>query len=131
MPLTFCLAMVPVYLKVFVWSVTVATALARPDGAPEDACETMEPAHNTVPQTGPFPYSLMMDTNRINSDGCVYFTIKAKPPNTFTGFMVQARGEREDRPVGVFTEGEDVKLMECFGEPDVSIDSVVLSGFNL
>uniref|UniRef100_A0A1B6M3A4 Reelin domain-containing protein n=1 Tax=Graphocephala atropunctata TaxID=36148 RepID=A0A1B6M3A4_9HEMI len=95
-------------------TVLLAVAQGRPDGAPSDACETMDPSHGGSPQTGPMPYTLQLDTLKVNSGGTVHFTIRAQPPNTFAGFMVQARNDR-GRPVGVFTPCETVKPTECFG----------------
>uniref|UniRef100_A0A1B6JI15 Reelin domain-containing protein n=1 Tax=Homalodisca liturata TaxID=320908 RepID=A0A1B6JI15_9HEMI len=97
-------------------TVLLITVQGRPDGAPSDACETMDPSHGGSPQTGPMPYTLQLDSHKINSGGRVHFTIRAQPPNTFAGFMVQARNDK-GRPVGVFTQSDNVKPTECFGVP--------------
>ncbi|KAG8290735.1 hypothetical protein J6590_077016 [Homalodisca vitripennis] len=60
-------------------------------------------------------YSLVKYTQAMISSK-VILTIRAQPPNTFAGFMVQARNEK-GRPVGLFTQSDNVKPTECFGVP--------------
>ncbi|XP_054285233.1 putative defense protein [Macrosteles quadrilineatus] len=91
-----------------------------PSGAPPDVCETLDPSagHGGKPMKTALPYHLMTDVRKVDSNGHVFFRIRAKPPATFQGFMVQVIGEREGKPVGTFTDMDDVKTMECFGKPD-------------
>uniref|UniRef100_A0A1B6MDH3 Reelin domain-containing protein n=1 Tax=Graphocephala atropunctata TaxID=36148 RepID=A0A1B6MDH3_9HEMI len=103
--------------SVALWCALVQTALSRPDGLPwPDSCESLSPGNNVPPQTGPMPFELSIDDNKITWDGCIYITIKGEKPNEFAGFMVQARDNSTGAAVGYFREADDVKLMDCFGK---------------
>uniref|UniRef100_A0A1B6FM74 Reelin domain-containing protein n=1 Tax=Cuerna arida TaxID=1464854 RepID=A0A1B6FM74_9HEMI len=105
--------------KVVLWCALVHLVLSRPDGLPwPDSCESLSPGNNVPPQTGPMPFEISIDDNKITWDGCIYITIKGQEPEQFAGFMVQARDNKTGAVVGYFREADDVKLMDCFGKPD-------------
>ncbi len=79
-----------------------ALALARPNGAPNAACQSMTPRHagtNSQP-SGEVPY--MMEVGRVGQ--WIRVTIKAKGGKAvnFKGFFVQARSDAygKEMPMG-------------------------------
>ncbi|XP_046675673.1 putative ferric-chelate reductase 1 homolog [Homalodisca vitripennis] len=84
-----------------------------------DNCESMVPCNLTEPQTDPMPYIVTLNRPYINSDQAVYFYIRALPPLSFQGFMIQARDDKTGQAVGEFdTDNRKISVINCFGRPD-------------
>lgn len=97
----------------------------RPEGAPKDACLTLNPDHSgTEPQKTPLPYDLRIDEIRPHVDHKLTFTILSKSNDTkIGGFMVQARElEFISNPFGTFvpTKGS-VRVLDCLGGYNVRV----------
>lgn len=108
----------------------VQGVLGRPDGLPwPNSCESMSPGNDILPQTSECPFKLTVDDQETTCDGVIYVTIKGPEPEEFAGFMVQAR-TKEGKAVGKFLSGDDIKLMDCFGNTEV-IQIMFMSLFNL
>ncbi|XP_046684576.1 uncharacterized protein LOC124370329 [Homalodisca vitripennis] len=87
-----------------------------------DNCESMVRCNLTEPQTDPMPYIVTLNRPYINSDQAVYVYIRALPPLSFQGFMIQARDDKTGQAVGEFdTDNRKISVINCFGRPDVSI----------
>ncbi|KAG8300145.1 hypothetical protein J6590_083534 [Homalodisca vitripennis] len=86
-----------------------------------DNCESMVPCNLTEPQTDPMPYIVSLNRPYINSDQAVYVYIRALPPLSFQGFMIQARDDKTGQAVGEFdTDNRKISVINCFGRPDTS-----------
>ncbi|KAG8308759.1 hypothetical protein J6590_102095 [Homalodisca vitripennis] len=84
-----------------------------------DNCESMVPCNLTEPQTDPMPYVVTLNRPYINSDQAVYVYIRALPPLSFQGFMIQARDDKTGQAVGEFdTDNRKISVINCFGKPD-------------
>ncbi|KAG8255634.1 hypothetical protein J6590_087981 [Homalodisca vitripennis] len=92
-----------------------------------DNCESMVPCNLTEPQTDPMPYIVTLNRPYINSDQAVYVYIRALPPLSFQGFMIQARDDKTGQAVGEFdTDNRKISIINCFGRPDVFVSQYVL-----
>ncbi|XP_046677320.1 putative ferric-chelate reductase 1 homolog [Homalodisca vitripennis] len=84
-----------------------------------DNCESMVPCNLTEPQTDLMPYIVTLNRPYINSDQAVYVYIRALPPLSFQGFMIQARDDKTGQAVGEFdTDNRKISVINCFGRPD-------------
>ncbi|KAG8284765.1 hypothetical protein J6590_095836 [Homalodisca vitripennis] len=90
-----------------------------------DNCESMVPCNLTEPQTDTMPYIVTLNRPYINSDQAVYVYIRALPPLSFQGFMIQARDDKTGQAVGEFDtdnrkgfiiQAQDDKSGQTFGE---------------
>ena len=86
----------------------------KPDGVPEDACDSMNPAHGKAPQSYPCPFSMYPDKYDIRPNEDVVFTLEAPPGRAIRGFMVQARVDI-NTVIGQFFANisKDVKVIDC------------------
>nr|BBE08154.1 antimicrobial peptide Defensin2 [Plautia stali] len=90
------------YPKVlFIVVAVIIGANAYPTGAPVDVCESMAPGHHGKPQTGEFPYEILIEKPDLKAGESTSVTIRAKEGHQFRGYMMQAR--TENKPIGVFT----------------------------
>jgi len=93
-----------------------------------DACETMQPSHAGVPQSGLPPYTFYLNKPLVLSRLSAHFAIKTTgvSRSTFSAFMVQARDDATDLPVGQFDPGcLDIQVMSCFGS--YAVGSIIFS----
>lgn len=94
-------------------------ALAFPDGAPTQACQTLTPLHgNSLPFD--VPAQLQFSTTTVNAGGMIYVSVVANSDDPvfgnfqFRGFMAQVRIEDgTGRVVGTFEPGPGVRHVDC------------------
>jgi len=88
-------------------------------GAPLAACTTMTPGHNTAPQASPSIYKL--DVERLTAD-TLSVTINRLTGAGYKGFLIQARRDGSDVPIGTFLGPipSGTKTLRCSG-PDDSV----------
>ncbi|XP_065343218.1 putative ferric-chelate reductase 1 homolog [Cloeon dipterum] len=105
-----------------VWLVfCLALALHQPEvhgfgrGAPDSACLSMLPGHGTDAQSSPSPYSIVLaPIENGNGRRLVNVTITSQGNADFAGFIIQARPENSDNPVGTFeVRKEGAKAHTC------------------
>ncbi|XP_071846866.1 putative ferric-chelate reductase 1 [Apostichopus japonicus] len=89
-------------------------------GAPPVACEDMTPGHvlngndsiPLSPSDEPSPFTVTVSEVEFGQGGQVEVTIQGSV--NFAGFLLQARQDGEDEPVGTFSDlASDMKFVEC------------------
>jgi len=104
----------------------VARISAKPNGAPEEACESMTPKHGfSRPRDTVSPYLVKVDNTLVKAGGMVGITITSfEEKHNFKGFLLQAR-DSEEKLVGSFSSGEEGqdgwKFLECSGMENGSV----------
>lgn len=110
--------MQPITLICLVLSaVAFQSSIARPDGAPVGACQTLTPGHPSPPQTGRSPYSVVPAALTVNRGQPLSVSLRTRG-TPITGFILQARdASAPNRIVGQFVRSVDPrwKLMNCAG----------------
>lgn len=109
---------------------------ARPNGAPERACQSLTPGHKRQPQNSPIPFDITPLNSTISLGEIVSIEIKAKS-KPFCGFIIQARNVLLPHDiVGNFAPSTDklFRLMNCNGGTENSAthtSPVLKSGVSL
>ena len=90
----FC-AFVPLFYRV---------ANALPNGAPQGTCRTMMPsvAKHGAAQGSTAPYVIQVDKKYYSQDSTVKVTVNVTEDTTIGGFLIEAREEGKDKPLGNF-----------------------------
>jgi hypothetical protein len=89
----FC-AFVPLFYRV---------ANALPNGAPQGTCITMRPNHaGAFAQSATPPYVIEVDKKYYSQDSTVKVTVNVTEDTTIGGFLIEAREEGKDKPLGNF-----------------------------
>jgi len=90
---------------------------ATPNGAPVEACVTMVPQHNANPQASESIYNL--NVARLSAD-TFSVSIALKTGAGFKGFLIQARRDGSDTPIGAFqgTLPANTKFLTCSAASD-------------
>jgi len=90
---------------------------ASPTGAPVVACVTMTPNHNTNPQESESAYTLQVQ--RLGAD-TLSVSIVMRVGAPFRGFLIQARRDGSDTPIGTFDDNvpAGTKLLRCSAAGD-------------
>lgn len=105
------------FICLFLSAVAFQSSFARPNGAPETACQTLRPGHPDPPQSTPAPYVLVPSALTVNRGQQIQVTIRTQA-TTIGGFIIQAREVRTPtRIIGQFVSTADdrVRLMQCAG----------------
>nr|CAD7432957.1 unnamed protein product [Timema monikensis] len=106
----------PRVLVLVVLAAILGTSHGFKSGAPLKACESMRPEHGAPDQDlATFPFTVTLDTLKINPGGTVKVTI-AGPPK-FKGYFVQAR--LGDTIMGQFESSSETKLIDCLNGKQV------------
>jgi hypothetical protein len=90
-----------------------AHIIAYKSGAPEDACDSMEPQHHTTAQKSPSPYTITPNKLKIKAGESVEVTIAGTDNTKFRGYFIQARVG--NTPIGKFDKGPEINLVNCGG----------------
>ena len=90
----FC-AFVPLFFRL---------ANALPSGAPLGTCKTMRPsvAKHGAAQGTTAPYVIEVDKKYYSQDSTVKVTVNVTEDTTIGGFLIEAREEGKDKPLGNF-----------------------------
>ena len=87
-------AFVPLFYRV---------ANALPNGAPQGTCITMSPKHaGAAAQGATAPYVIEVDKKYYSQDSTVKVTVNVTEDTTIGGFLIEAREEGKDKPLGNF-----------------------------
>ncbi|XP_022106855.1 uncharacterized protein LOC110987971 [Acanthaster planci] len=109
-----------VLVAVFVFYQGIITpCLARPDGAPSEACSTLLPRHGSAtPRQPPNPYRIQLGAIRYVAGGTVRVTLTG-PNDGMKGFILQARRVGQSTPVGTWENlPPNTRTMACLRSGD-------------
>ncbi|XP_014665730.1 PREDICTED: defense protein l(2)34Fc-like [Priapulus caudatus] len=99
----------------------IASVAGYPDGAPDTACDNLQPKHGTNAQTSSPPFSIDVDSTSYAADQMLAVTVRGGP--RFEGLMLQAQDSNND-PVGSFTSVPNgLKTLQCGGTTDTVTQS--------
>lgn len=94
-------------------------SVSRPDGAPDSACQSLMPGHNTTQQFTTAPFSVNTMNLVIEQGEVLQLKINSRfADQPIGGFIIQARNvNATDKIVGRFLPSADgiYKLMNCTG----------------
>ena len=93
----------------------IKQCLSFPNGAPEDACDTLTPGHRRFrPQLSVPPFKLWADKTTVEGGDRVRLTLAALGTTPFRGFIIQARdAAMQGIRVGFFRPAEGLRTMNC------------------
>jgi len=126
------------FFKFVILSICVKFVVSFPDGAPEQACETLTPIHGlNQPRPEENPVDLLLESNVIQAGELTSIALRARNdtmfgPLLFRGFIVQARILDQNlnvtgRVVGTFELSDGVRHVPC---PQFGPNSVVTHTIN-
>ena len=105
-----------IFITLGLYSLLFHAVLAKPSGAPNDACVSMTPGHDTSAQTVlSSPYQVTVDESYYEAGKAVNVTIKSSGNDIFNGILVQAREANKNTTIGTFSDDlpSDVKHLAC------------------
>ncbi len=91
-------------------------ANALPGGAPEGTCITMRPsvAKHGAAQGTTAPYVIQVDKKYYSQNSTVKVTVNVTEDTTIGGFLIEAREEGKDKPLGSFNMiPPNTKSLDC------------------
>ena len=88
---------------------------AYPSGAPEEACEAVEPSHEDYkPKTSQSPFSLSTDKITYAPGDMVTIKIEGSGGSKFKGFLIVAKASTTSSDfLGKFNSGTQNKKLQC------------------
>ncbi|XP_044737740.1 putative ferric-chelate reductase 1 homolog isoform X2 [Chrysoperla carnea] len=100
---------------------TITVVYSLPQGAPTSVCQTMLPAHNSIPpQSDVSPYLVSLPVQKLSENARMQVTIVSSQGLHIAGYMLQGRRQDNGEPIGKFTEvsPELGKQINCSKEKD-------------
>lgn len=112
-------------------AVLIVPILSKGDGAPNDdkTCKSLTPQHGVDFQESAANYTIKFRGKSIKAGGKIRIVLSGNTDSdTLTGFILQARAPNSEEAIGSWEieNSNLIRLMNCGGKSDVSIDNLNL-----